>query len=393
MVACGCDQIVFYLKDDCGVIRVQPERARVEALSVFDETCGRGDDLYYTKGPARAVADSTHRRRFVEHAILLHSDLYVIGQARERDDLVAPEIAHDPRVEMFLISRRSEDEVRRGVASQFWICGVLGAVFAIGGFIIPDAKYHLPLDDHIPKYLLVGGTFGLAWFLGWVGMVYNSMIGLRQRVRQAWANVDVQLKRRHHLIPNLVAIVNGMRDYEKNLQTELALLRRQLMATPPGEPGPDPQAATETVRAIAERYPELKANTSFLNLQENLVDTEQRIARARSYFNDIASFYNIRLHRISDRLIAALARMKPRALMAAADFERRPSKSNWRLRGCNLLTEWEGEPPCEPLVCVARTEPRSGERPQTGSFGCARRPRSHAAVPTKAPLDAVRTRR
>jgi len=71
-------------------------------------------------------------------------------------------------------------------------------------------------------------------------------------------------------------------------------------------------------------YPELKANSSFLNLQQNLVDTEQRIALARGYFNDVAAFYNTRLQTIPDRFIAALGALKPRALMTADNFERAP---------------------------------------------------------------------
>jgi hypothetical protein len=155
-------------------------------------------------------------------------------------------------------------------------------------------------------------------------MVYNSLVALRQRVEQAWSNVDVQLKRRHDLIPNLVAIVKGMRDYDRTVQTELAHLRSQLSATPPGEPGPDPQATARTISAIVERYPELKADRSFLDLQQSLIDTEQRIALARGYFNDIASFYNIHLQRIPDRFLAFLAGLKPRALMTADKFERAP---------------------------------------------------------------------
>jgi hypothetical protein len=323
-VAQGGEGIVFYLKDDCGVIRIQPEKAQVEPQSVFDRTCGRGDDLYYGKGPSRAVANSNHRRRFVEAAIPMHAQLYVVGRARERADVVAPEIAHDPHAEMFLISTRSEDQVRRGLAWQFWLCGVLGVVLGLGGFLIPDAMQNHPLKESVPKYVLVGAVLAVAWFLGWIGMVYNSLIALQQRVQQAWSNVDVQLKRRHDLIPNLVEIVKGMRDYEKTVQTELAYLRTQLRATPPGEPGPDPQAATGMVSTIVERYPELEANHSFMNLHQNLVDTEQRIALARSYFNDIASFYNLRLQRIPDRFIAAIGAAKPQALMTADNFERAP---------------------------------------------------------------------
>jgi hypothetical protein len=323
-VAQGGEAIAFYLKDDCGVIRVQPEKAKVEPQTVFDRTCGPGDELYYDKGPYGAVADSVHRRRFVESAIPLHAQLYVVGQARERADVVAPEIAYDPHAEMFLISTRSEDQVRRGLAWQFWLCGILAVALGLGGFIVPDATQHHPLREFVPKYVLVGAVLALAWFLGWIGMVYNSVIALQHRVQQAWSNIDVQLKRRHDLIPNLVEMVKGMRNYEKTVQTELAYLRSQMMATPPGEPGPDPQPAAQMVGAILERYPQLKADGSFMNLHRNLVDTEQRIALARGYFNDIASFYNTRLETIPDRYIAALGAAKPQALMTADQFERAP---------------------------------------------------------------------
>jgi hypothetical protein len=321
-VAQGCDGIEFYLRDDCGVIAIQPDKAKVEPVSVFDRSCGWGDELYYGKGPLLSVPDSTHRRRFVEYAIPLHAPLYVVGQARERIDVVAPEIAYDPHAEMFLISTRTEDQVRRGLGWQFWLLGILGVAFSIGGFVVPDAMQDHDLKSYVLKYVLAGAGFALAWFLGWIGMVYNSLIALCQRVQQAWSNVDVQLKRRHDLIPNLVAMVQGLRDHERTLQTELAHLRAQLMATPPGQPGPDPRGTTAMVGAIVERYPELKANSSFLHLQKNLVDTEQRIALARAYFNDITSFYNTRLQRIPDGLVAALAGLTLRALMTADQFER-----------------------------------------------------------------------
>ncbi len=323
-VAQGGEQIPFYLQDDCGIILIHPARAKIEAATVFDQTCGWSDPLYYAKGPRGAVADSTHRRQFVEYAIPLHATLYVVGQARERQDVVAPEIAYDPRAELFLISTRSEDQVRRGLAWQFWLLGLLGLILCVGGFLARDAALSRPLEENIPIYLISGASFLLAWLLGWIGMAYNSLVRLNQRVQQAWSNVDVQLKRRHDLIPNLVKTVQGMRDYERTLQTELTQLRTQLLVTPPGQPGPDPEAITGLLWSIQERYPELKSNQSFLNLQQNLVDTEQRIALARGYFNDIATFYNSRLQIIPDRFIAAVGGLKPRVLMTADKFERAP---------------------------------------------------------------------
>ena len=157
-------------------------------------------------------------------------------------------------------------------------------------------------------------------------MVYNSMVDLRQRVRSAWSQVDVQLKRRSDLIPNLITAVQGYKDYEKGTQTELAQLRGEFGATPPGVAGPDYRAVNQTVIAIAEKYPKLKANETFSKLQQNLIDTEQRIALARGYFNDIATFYNTRLQRVPDKFVAGLGALRVEALMQANDFERAPVK-------------------------------------------------------------------
>jgi hypothetical protein len=155
-------------------------------------------------------------------------------------------------------------------------------------------------------------------------MAFNSLVDLRQRVRQAWSLVDIQLKRRHDLIPNLVEVVKVYQQHEQSLQTALAALRSELAATPPGEPGADHHAVHQTVQALAERYPELKASGSFLALHKSLAETEQRIALARGYFNDIATHYNTRLETVPERWVSKLAAMERQALMQANDFERAP---------------------------------------------------------------------
>ena len=119
-----------------------------------------------------------------------------------------------------------------------------------------------------------------------------------------------------------------MQYQEQNLQAELAAPRSQMEATPPGAEVPDHRSCGKILMAIQERYPELKAQGSFANLQKNLIDTEQRIALARGYFNDIATFYNTRLEVVPDRFVAALGGLKPQPLMAANDFERAPVEVN-----------------------------------------------------------------
>ena len=86
-VASGGEMIPFYLRDDCGVILVRPDGAKIEPVKIFDETCTPLNALYYGKGPAGAVANSDMRRRFVETALPLKANLFVVGQARERQDL------------------------------------------------------------------------------------------------------------------------------------------------------------------------------------------------------------------------------------------------------------------------------------------------------------------
>ena len=323
-VADGKDMAPFYLQDDTGVIRIVPDRAKIEPLEVFSETCRRKDPLYYAKGPRRAVSHSDHRRRFREGAIPLHTPLYVVGKARERDDIVAPEVAHDPDAPMFLISTGTEQAVTRKLGWFVVLWSVLGLILWVAGFAARDGAIGIDLADRWPNYVLVGVTYPFPLILGWIWMVHNSFVNLRQRVDHAWSLIDIQLKRRNNIVPRVIEIVKGLRDYERTVQTELAELRSQLDPTAPGRSGPDPRGCVPINRVIMERYPELETNAAFLRLQETLVETEQRIALAREYFNDIATFYNVRLEVIPDRWISKLSRLKPRALWDAENFERAP---------------------------------------------------------------------
>jgi hypothetical protein len=324
-VASGGEMAPFHLADDCGRVLVRPEGATLEPATVFDATCGRGDPLYYEKGPAGGVADSDHRRRFRETALPLHAPLYIMGHAREREDVVAPEIARDPGDPMFLISTRTEEQVRAGLNRGYWAWAIAGLLLCAGGFLVGDLTGHLDAGSRWPVYVLAAVGYLAAFALGWTWTVYNSLVGLRQRAGQAWSQVDVQLVRRRDLIPNLVAAIEGLQRHEREVQAAVAEIREQLAATPPGVAGPDPRAFAPAVAAVVERYPEIKARESFASLQATLVDTEDRIALARGYFNEIATFYNTRLEVVPDRLVAALAGMEPRRLMDANEFRTAPA--------------------------------------------------------------------
>ncbi|HUJ44779.1 MAG TPA: LemA family protein [Opitutaceae bacterium] len=313
----------FYLQDDTGTVLVRPEGAKIEPVGFFDVTCNRGDPLYYAKGPAQAVANSDHRRRFLESGVPLHAPLYVVGQARERADVIAPEIAADADAPMFLISTRTEARVRAGLGRGAWALTLLGGLAFLGGFALrTHAGLQRPLAECWLQYAGLAAVFAGLAAVGWVWMAYNGLVALRNRVTQAWSLVDVQLERRHDLIPRLVDTVAALRTHEASTQTALAALRNQLTATPPGMRGPDFSGCAPALRAVAEAYPDLKSDPAFHGLQKQLTETEQRIALACAYFNDIATFFNTRLQIVPDRWIAALGRMQPQALLAATDFER-----------------------------------------------------------------------
>ena len=321
-VASGGQQAPFYLRDDCGVLLVRPAGAEIEAQSVFDDTCGRGDPLYYGKGPDTAIANSDHERRFSELAISLHAETYVLGQARERDDIVAAEIAADRQAPLFLISTRGEKQISRGFNITFWVLLILGLLLCCAGFGIGlESVWPEPGQIWIP-IALGGVAYGCATFVFWVWSAYNGVVDLRNRVASAWSQVDVQLKRRFDLIPRLESVVQGLAAHERAAQVGAAALRAQRTATPPGEAGPDYHAVSGHLIALAESYPALKADTAFLKLQRELIDTEQRIALARGYYNEIATHYNTKLEVVPDRFVAALGRFEPRPLLSAGDFER-----------------------------------------------------------------------
>jgi len=316
----GSDDTPFFLKDDRGSIRLQPKGAEVRADKAFDRQCHAGDPLYYGKGPRNSIANSTGKRRFTEHVILPGAPLFVVGHARVREDAVAAELASHPHA-LYVISTSPKAAVSSSYRSMSWFVPGFALVAGTAALAGWDYKLHHHIAP-LSAYAWKDAAYLAAWLLGWAWMAFNSLVELRQRVAQGWANIDVELKRRAELIPNLVKLVTGMRDHEARVQTEVAALRTQSGATAPGTVGPDPAAVARPLRAIAEAYPELKANALFLKLQQQISQTEDRIALARAYFNEIATFYNTRLAVFPDGLLARLGGMRPRALLDAAAFKR-----------------------------------------------------------------------
>jgi len=139
---------------------------------------------------------------------------------------------------------------------------------------------------------------------------YNGLVRLRQRVQNAWSQVDVQLKRRYDLIPNLVNTVKGYAQHEKSTLESVTQARNMAIAA--GNIKDQAQAenllsgALKSLFAVAEAYPELKANTIFLQLQSELSDTESKISFARQFYNDTVQKFNTRIELFPTNLVAGL---------------------------------------------------------------------------------------
>ena len=181
--------------------------------------------------------------------------------------------------------------------------------------------------------LLVVIAVALFWFVG----AYNSLIGLRNQVFNAWKQIDVQLKRRHDLIPNLVETVKGAMNFEKETLESVIAARNQAIAATHGTtelPTAEQVQATAAAEgqlssslsrlfAVVEAYPNLKATGNVAQLQEELTSTENKIAFARQLYNDQATVYNTRQQQFPGSLIAGFARATPAQLWELTDAAER----------------------------------------------------------------------
>ena len=177
--------------------------------------------------------------------------------------------------------------------------------------------------------LAVWILLGLVVLVGlYLVVLYNGLVGLRNRIEAAWAQIDVQLKRRYDLIPNLVETVKGYATHERETLDSVTRAR----AAAESATGPAQQAAAENVLtgalrsliAVSEDYPDLRASENFGQLQEELSATEGRIAYARQYYNDAVQRYNTKIQRFPAVLLAGALRFTEREYFEADDGSRGP---------------------------------------------------------------------
>ena len=172
----------------------------------------------------------------------------------------------------------------------------------------------------------------LYWVLIVVGIIilyiviaYNSLVSLKNRIENAWSQIDVQLKRRYDLIPNLIRTVQGYVKHEKTLLTEITKARSQLVSGSMDQKAKASNQITDALKsifAVAESYPQLKANENFKMLQEELSGTESKIAYARQFYNDSVMSFNIKVQRFPTSIIANALNFKEKEFFKAEGKEK-----------------------------------------------------------------------
>jgi len=162
--------------------------------------------------------------------------------------------------------------------------------------------------------------------LAYTVILYNELVRLRNDNDRAWANIDVLLKQRHDEVPNLVACVKGYMEHER--QTLEAVTQARAASVSAGSISQKAQAdlfltgALRSLFAVAERYPDLKANQNFLALQNRISELEERIADRREFFNDDVNTYNTRIGQIPEVFLAGMMHLQRRQLFQVNDSDR-----------------------------------------------------------------------
>src|SRR4030081_608144 len=185
----------------------------------------------------------------------------------------------------------------------------------------------------IPRRVAMSGgwvvVLGIIVVLAVIVVVsYNRLVTLRQRVNEAFSDIDVQLKRRHDLIPNLVETVKGYASHEKGTFENIAKFRSQAMqaTTPEGKAVAENQlsGALKSLFAVAENYPELKASEEFTQLQGSLSQTEDSIQNARRYYNAVVRDLNTRIQSFPTNIIAGMFGFQARQFFETTEADREP---------------------------------------------------------------------
>ena len=167
----------------------------------------------------------------------------------------------------------------------------------------------------VALFIILGIVVVIAIF---IAIIYNSLVTKRLRAKNSWSQIDVQLKRRFDLIPNLVECVKGYMTHEKDVLSKVTELRSSWVnassVSQKAELDNELSSVLKTIMAVSENYPDLKASQNFSELQEELRNTENKVSYARQFYNDSVTIYNTQLETFPSNIIANMFNFKPETL-------------------------------------------------------------------------------
>lgn len=311
----------FFLKDDTGELLIEPEGAKVDAPSTMSFSCSPTDPFYYEKGPDRAIANSTHRRRFSECSLTPNDELYILGPAKLRQEVAKPMIAQSKEAKYYFISTKSESQIIR--SKNVWAFIIIIFSF-LAALVVPVVTISVetgvePQEAMLenPGWIFLSGLIFLAVAsLFYLTILYNGLIRVRNRLIHAMGLIEIQLKRRHDLIPSLLKCVKGFASYETEVQELVASCRSSGANGTSREAGEVAEKINQGAGLIrglfvlSENYPDLSADQNYDSFMTALLDTEDRIALARQFYNDSLLALQDRLLTFPDVLVAKWFRFR-----------------------------------------------------------------------------------
>src|SRR5579884_249002 len=184
----------------------------------------------------------------------------------------------------------------------------------------------IALEATMNTIILLAFLFVIAGVFIYLGTIYNGLVAIKNDIDKAWANIDVLLKQRHDELSKLLDVTKGYANFERDTLTKITQARSQYQqATTIDQKAQADQSMTSALRgffAVAENYPDLKANANFQQLEQRITALENQIADRREFYNDSVNTYNIRIQQVPDTFVAAFMRLTPRMMLKIDDADK-----------------------------------------------------------------------
>ena len=174
--------------------------------------------------------------------------------------------------------------------------------------------------------ILLAFLFVIVGFVVYLTTIYNGLVAIKNDIDKAWANIDVLLKQRHDELTKLLDVTKGYADFERETLTKITQARSQYQqAVTVDQKAQADQSMTQALRgffAVAENYPDLKANNSFQQLQQRITALENQIADRREFYNDSVNTFNIRIQQVPDTFVASFMHLTPRTMLKVDEADK-----------------------------------------------------------------------